>query len=84
MQMQHTQPLVAPAAAPNAFAPGNGMAMAPATANQVNNDGSGCPSNQSSLLFVQQVLSLSDLYCTLPCDLVATSNPQCVANSRLV
>ena len=68
MQMQHTQPLVAPVQAPNAFGPG--MAMAPTaqqgllSANQANNgagDSSGCSSNDSSLLFIQQVDYLAPL-----------------------
>lgn len=72
MQMQHTQPLVAPVQAPNAFGPG--MAMAPMaqqgliSANQANNgagDSSGCSSNDSSLLFIQQVIYLAPLIKTL-------------------
>ena len=67
MQIQHTQPLIAPAQAPNAFGPGAAMApqahsgLVPASANQANNGGapsSGCSSNQSSLLFIQQVFCM--------------------------
>ena len=69
-QKQHTQPLVTPAQAPNAFSPRTSMVMAPmaqqglfpASANQANNDAAGassCNSNQSSLLFIQQVSQTS-------------------------